>query len=266
MGGPFIIGVGGGGSSSGKTTIASALIRALSGRLNASEVQINEHASFLKLSAKKRWGAIKYTKTEFYSSIIDDAEILNEPNKDTQRLIEAGAQVVLWVQSPPENLSEVMPLALDRLYHLDGIIIEGNSAIEFVNPDVIVFASTGGNKDIKQSSWSLLNKAKIVIMSSDSPLFTVYPNILLNCKVFDTWNFNKNNDNDIIIKEVIDYMETLMNEKKAKELIIERSVEQRISCAEARKIAEETGLPYSSVGKLADDLRIKISNCELGCF
>jgi LAO/AO transport system kinase len=95
---------------------------------------------------------------------------------------------------------------------------------------------------------------------------TVYPDILRNCKVFDTWNFNKNNDNDIIIEEVISHMDRLMIEKKAAELLLERSNAGTISCSEARAIAEESGLPYSSVGKLADDLRIKIRNCELGCF
>jgi LAO/AO transport system kinase len=46
----------------------------------------------------------------------------------------------------------------------------------------------------------------------------------------------------------------------------ERAEEGRISCAEARAVAEELGAAYAEVGRAADDLGIKIRNCELGCF
>lgn len=266
MDSPFIIGVGGTGSSSGKTTIASALIRELSRKSGdyggIPRQSIGQTKGFL--FTKDRWGAIKYTKTEFYSSIIDDPEILNEPNKDTCRFIDAGAQEVLWVQSPPESLHEVMPLALDRLNHLDGIIIEGNSAIEFVKPNVIVFVSIGGSHEIKPSAWNILQNKEIIIMSEESQLIN-HPDYLKNCKVFSIKDFQEGIP-IAIIKEVIDYMNILTNKKIAEKLLIERSVARKISCSEARRIAEETGLPYSEVGRLADEQEIKIINCELGCF
>ena len=40
----------------------------------------------------------------------------------------------------------------------------------------------------------------------------------------------------------------------------------RLSCALARKVAEEAGITYGEVGRAADELRIKITDCELGCF
>ena len=39
-----------------------------------------------------------------------------------------------------------------------------------------------------------------------------------------------------------------------------------IECPAARRIAERLGVPYGRVGKTADELGIKIINCELGCF
>lgn len=42
--------------------------------------------------------------------------------------------------------------------------------------------------------------------------------------------------------------------------------EGRISCHSARKIAEELKVPYREVGQAADELKIKIVQCELGCF
>lgn len=46
----------------------------------------------------------------------------------------------------------------------------------------------------------------------------------------------------------------------------EKSVEGRISCSEARKIAEELKVPYNVIGKAANKSKIKIVRCELGCF
>ncbi|MCL5022751.1 MAG: hypothetical protein M1497_05225 [Nitrospirae bacterium] len=44
------------------------------------------------------------------------------------------------------------------------------------------------------------------------------------------------------------------------------SVDGRISCALARKIARDLSVPYKEVGEIANRLGIKITDCELGCF
>lgn len=46
----------------------------------------------------------------------------------------------------------------------------------------------------------------------------------------------------------------------------ERAPDGRISCQEARQVAEELGLDYSEVGAACDRLRIRIHSCQLGCF
>jgi hypothetical protein len=56
-----------------------------------------------------------------------------------------------------------------------------------------------------------------------------------------------------------------MNEK-IKELLKKKSVNGKIPCPLARQIAEELSVPYKEVGRNADELRIKITSCELGCF
>lgn len=40
----------------------------------------------------------------------------------------------------------------------------------------------------------------------------------------------------------------------------------KISCTEARRIAEEKGITLSQMGELCDEAKIKIHSCELGCF
>ncbi len=141
---PLIIGIGGAYSKVGKTTVACEILRRLSG-----------------------WGAIKNTRTLFYSSIVDSPEILRQKNKDTNKFFNAGAQEVLWVQSPPERLSEVLQIAVDRLSHLKGIVLEGNSAIEALKPDIVIFLS--GRKAPKRGVDRILRMADAVLFDSDMP-------------------------------------------------------------------------------------------------
>jgi LAO/AO transport system kinase len=57
-----------------------------------------------------------------------------------------------------------------------------------------------------------------------------------------------------------------MSEKLIEKELSERAVEGRITCTEARKIAERLQVPYILVGRAANRKKIKIVQCELGCF
>lgn len=60
---------------------------------------------------------------------------------------------------------------------------------------------------------------------------------------------------------------SLPSKKKLIEKHIKKtSVKGKITCPALRKIAEKTGTPYKVAGQIADDLNIKIKNCDLGCF
>ena len=56
-----------------------------------------------------------------------------------------------------------------------------------------------------------------------------------------------------------------MNDRIAEE-VKKRAVNNILPCREARKIAEELSVPYKEVGRTADELDVKITGCELGCF
>jgi molybdopterin-guanine dinucleotide biosynthesis protein len=160
---PFIIGIGGSHSKVGKTTLAETLLKHFSSKVQKFKSS-KEKNSELKTrnSELNKWGAIKYTKTAIYCSIIDTPDILNQKGKDTRRLFDAGAEEVLWVQSPSEEISEVLPLAVNRLSHLKGIIIEGNSAIEFSKPDIVIFIFGKDDKPLKKSAINILSMADII--------------------------------------------------------------------------------------------------------
>ncbi len=56
-----------------------------------------------------------------------------------------------------------------------------------------------------------------------------------------------------------------MNEK-IKEEIRKKATNDKLPCAVARKIASDLSVPYREVGNAADELKVKITDCELGCF
>ena len=55
-----------------------------------------------------------------------------------------------------------------------------------------------------------------------------------------------------------------------KQTIIEKvktnTKDGKIACKQAQKIAEEEGIPYKDMGTLLNELKVKIANCQLGCF
>ncbi len=59
--------------------------------------------------------------------------------------------------------------------------------------------------------------------------------------------------------------ETIENKKLEAELRA-RAKDNRITCPEMFAIAEKLRLSKKEVGDAATQLRIKISNCQLGCF
>jgi molybdopterin-guanine dinucleotide biosynthesis protein len=259
---PLIIGIGGAHSGSGKTTLAVALLKYLTKsevRSQKSEVR-HKKSVICPLSSGlwKKWGAIKYTRTAFYSSITDDITILGQKDKDTKRLLDAGAEEVLWVQSPAENIEEVMPLAVERLSVLEGIIIEGNSAIEFLKPDIVIFLLGSRTKRIKPSARAVFKHADIIVCDDLPSADGLLKNRKPQPQIFSLSSLD--------IKELIISMEVVIQKKEIARHLKANASLNEISCSLARKIAEDLGVTCSDVGKAADEIEIKIRNCELGCF
>ncbi|MEW6714838.1 MAG: hypothetical protein AB1306_07085 [Nitrospirota bacterium] len=143
---PFIISVTGAHSNVGKTTLCSFL-----------------------LSELKGFGAVKFTKAEMYTSIIDDLEILNQNGKDTAVMLEAGAEKVVWIKSPRDGLKDALDIAFSKLYGLKGVVVEGNSPVDFLNTSLVIFI-INPDGEIKPSAIEVCKRADIVIINSDKEI------------------------------------------------------------------------------------------------
>ncbi len=57
-----------------------------------------------------------------------------------------------------------------------------------------------------------------------------------------------------------------MEQERIIEKLKELAPGGRISCADARKLAENLTVEKAEIGKACDQAGIKVSACELGCF
>jgi hypothetical protein len=57
-----------------------------------------------------------------------------------------------------------------------------------------------------------------------------------------------------------------MNQEELKAKIKAAAPENRIPCAAAMRLAEELVISRKDMGKLLNELHIKITQCQLGCF
>jgi len=57
-----------------------------------------------------------------------------------------------------------------------------------------------------------------------------------------------------------------MTVDEIKERIKAAAPEGRIACAAAFRLADELGLSRRRMGELLNELKIKIAQCQLGCF
>ena len=50
------------------------------------------------------------------------------------------------------------------------------------------------------------------------------------------------------------------------ELIRRAARDNKVACKTLFELAERTGTPIKEIGRLCDEMDIRISNCQLGCF
>ncbi|MCL1817087.1 MAG: hypothetical protein FWG43_05755 [Clostridiales bacterium] len=56
------------------------------------------------------------------------------------------------------------------------------------------------------------------------------------------------------------------NREKMMLALAEAAPSGRISCENARLLAEDLNLPYDTVGEAANELGVKVYGCQLGCY
>jgi len=83
---------------------------------------------------------------------------------DTSRFLAAGAARAWWVRTEQGRLAEAMPAIRSRLAECKNAILESNSVLKFVRPDVYLTILDPATADFKRSSQEFLDLADAVIL------------------------------------------------------------------------------------------------------
>lgn len=157
---PQVIAVSGFSSNVGKTTLVCELLRRLPG-----------------------WEAIKLTRGHYrscgrdphaccVSDLIRDEPVIRsgrdgnyEAGKDTARFWDAGATNVHWVIVKDDQVEQGIKQALSRVKSA-GVIVEGNSFLNYIEPDIAVMCARSDGGTVKQSARDALTKTDVLYISS----------------------------------------------------------------------------------------------------
>lgn len=92
---------------------------------------------------------------------------------DTSRFLVAGARRVFWVRTEQGRLAEAMPTLRQRIEDARNVIIESNSILKFLRPDLYLTVLAPSTADFKTSAREFLDRADAVILhqSNDGPVW-----------------------------------------------------------------------------------------------
>jgi molybdopterin-guanine dinucleotide biosynthesis protein len=157
---PIIVAVSGLSSNTGKTTLVCELLKRLPG-----------------------WEAIKLTRGHYrscgkdprgccVSDLLRDEPLIRsgreenyEAGKDTGRFWDAGAADVHWVIVGEDQVEDGIKEALSRV-KTEGVVVEGNSFLDYVTADFSIMCARAGENRMKASARRTLEKADVLYLST----------------------------------------------------------------------------------------------------
>jgi hypothetical protein len=85
-------------------------------------------------------------------------------DSDTSRFLAAGALRALWVRTEQGRLAEAMPALRTKISDAVNVIIESNSVLKFLRPDLYLTVLDPATADFKNSAREFLDRANAVIL------------------------------------------------------------------------------------------------------
>lgn len=83
---------------------------------------------------------------------------------DTARFLASGAERSIWVRTRQGMLAEAMPRIRKELAKAENAIIESNSILQFLKPDLYLTVLDAGTADFKDSARLFLDRADAVLI------------------------------------------------------------------------------------------------------
>ncbi len=153
-----IVVVGGHSRSVGKTSVVAGLIAALP-EAHWTAMKITQYGHGI-CSAN---GELCDCATDDHSWAVTE-ERDRSGESDSSRFLVAGAKRVLWVRTRQGMLAEAMPRVRQELEAAENAILESNSVLRFLRPDLYLTVLDGATADFKVSAQEFLDRADAVIL------------------------------------------------------------------------------------------------------
>jgi hypothetical protein len=153
-----LIVIGGHSRSVGKTSVIAGLISALP-EYNWTALKITQYGH----GVCSMNGEACHCATEDHTWAISE-EKDRSGESDTSRFLVAGATRALWVRTEQGRLAEAIPTIRRRLAESKNAILESNSILKFVRPDIYLTVLDPGTEDFKKSAQEFLDLADAVIL------------------------------------------------------------------------------------------------------
>ena len=83
---------------------------------------------------------------------------------DSARFLAAGAKRSFWVRTEQGRLVEAMPAIQRRLGEAENAILESNSVLKFIKPDLYITVLDPGTEDFKVSARKFLDRADAIVL------------------------------------------------------------------------------------------------------
>src|ERR1700693_1916553 len=158
---PLIV-IGGHSRSVGKTSVVAGLIAALPG-YDWTALKITQYGRGV-CSAN---GEPCHCATDDHSWAISE-EKDRSGKSDTSRFLAAGAVRAWWVRTEQGRLAEAMPTVRRKLAESGNVILESNSILKFVRPDLYLTILDPATADFKKSAQEFLDRADAVILHENA--------------------------------------------------------------------------------------------------
>jgi hypothetical protein len=150
--------VGGHSRNVGKTSVVAGLIAALP-EFNWTAMKITQYGH----NVCSNHGQPCHCATEDHTWAISE-EKQRSGLTDTSRFLVAGAERVWWVRSQQGHLAEALPTLRKVLASCRNAILESNSIVKFLRPDLYLTVLDPETADFKPSAQEFLDRADAVIL------------------------------------------------------------------------------------------------------
>ena len=155
-----IVVMGGHSRNVGKTSVVAGLIAALP-QFSWRAIKITQFGHGV-CSVTSEPCDCALNETEHAWSV--DEEHSSAGDTDTSRLKAAGAKHVYWVRTKQGQLALAMPRVREILGEARNVIIESNSVMKFVRPDLYLPVLDFATEDFKDSAREFLDRADAIIL------------------------------------------------------------------------------------------------------